>query len=185
MTGLEPSCSHSSTALSKASGHQPCAQVCADLWLAPYHCLSMAIPMSLKFRFMPEYHRIAFFLLVSAGICYLSGQYRFTVDANNPSGLRTCRNIVFVQLVINLLTRVMIWFPAAYGASTTFYQLNDWWFFCGGCCGMLGMSLYNIVITVDASEAATKWLPNKFEVQFLARATFCFFARASWPTCTV
>jgi len=129
--------------------------------------LGMAIPMNLKYAFMPEYHWIAFSLLVSAGICYLSGQYKFTLDANTPKGLRTCKVIVFVQLALNWLTRVVIWFPAAYGALHSFYQLGDWGYFCGGCFGMLGMSLYNIVIIVDATLAAKKWFSKTLKESLL------------------
>jgi len=126
--------------------------------------LCMVMPMNLKYAFLPAYHRIGFSLLVSAGICYLSGQYKFTVDATTPKGLQTCKSIVFVQLVLNLLTRVIIWFPAAYSVLRTFFQSGDWPFFYGGCFGMLGMSLYNIVIALDASSAAKKWLPKKVKV---------------------
>jgi len=112
--------------------------------------------MNMKYASMPEYHWVAFSLLVSAGICYLSSQYKFTLDANTPKGLRTCQVMVFVQLALNWLTRVVIWFPSAYGALHSFYQLGGWSYFCGGCFGMLGISLYNIVVVMDARSAAKK-----------------------------
>jgi len=82
---------------------------------------------------------------------------QFTLDASTPQGLRTCKVIFFVQLALTWLVRVDIWFPAVYGALHSSYQLGDWGYFCGGCFGMMGMSLYNIVIVVDASSAAKKW----------------------------
>jgi len=119
--------------------------------------LALAVPMAIKYADMRTFHIIGFTLLFSAGFCYLSGQYKFTVDANTKQGLCTCKAIVTFQFVMNWLTRVFIWLPACYYTLKTFYTVNDTAFLYGGAAGMLGMTLYNLVIAVDATMAATKW----------------------------
>jgi len=119
--------------------------------------LALAVPMAIKYADMRTFHIIGFSLLFSAGVCYLSGQYKFTVDAQSKQGLYTCKAIVTFQFVMNWLTRVFIWLPACYHTLKNFHTLNDTGFFYGGCAGMLGMTLYNLVIAADATMAATKW----------------------------
>jgi len=120
--------------------------------------LSMVIPMNLKYAHLPEYHYIGFSLLFSAGVCYISGHYKFTVNAKTPTGLLTCKAIVTLQFVMNYISRLFIYFPAAYSALMTFHENKDSRFFYGGLVGMVGMGLYNVVVLVDATTAAAKWL---------------------------
>merc|ERR1712129_651642 len=80
---------------------------------------------------MRTFHVIGFSLLFSAGVCYLSGQYKFTVDAKTKQGLSTCKAVVTFQFVMNWLTRVFIWLPACYYTLKNFHTVKDtislWW----------------------------------------------------------
>merc|ERR1712224_166046 len=52
-----------------------------------HHPLSMSlvIPMNLKYSYLPAYHHIASSLLLAAGFCFITGQYKFTLDVTNRS----------------------------------------------------------------------------------------------------
>lgn len=125
--------------------------------------VSLAIPMNLKYSHMPSYHYIAFSLLFSAGVCYTSGHYKFTVDAKTPHGLATCKAIVLLQFVMNYLSRLFIYFPSAFYALKAFHANNDLAYLRGGAFGMLGMGLYNLAVLGDATAIASKWLGKSLE----------------------
>lgn len=125
--------------------------------------VSMAIPMNLNYVHIQQYHWMAFSLLCSAGICYISGHYKFTIDAKTPSGLAACKRIVFVQVVTNFLSRLIIYFPSMYYAMKHFYMNNDMtFFFCGGL-GMTSMGLYNLAVLIDATLTGKKWYFKKLD----------------------
>jgi hypothetical protein len=125
--------------------------------------VSMAIPMNLKYIHLPQYHWIAFSLLGSAGVCYTAGHYKFTVDAKTPDGLATCKKIVLLQVVMNFLSRLFIYFPAAFYALKTFRRNKDYAFLFGGALGMLGMGLYNLAVLGDAAATGQKWFGKSLE----------------------
>lgn len=120
--------------------------------------VSLAIPMNLKYSHLPQYHWIAFSLLGSAGACYISGHYKFTLDAKTPEGLATCKRIVLFQVLLNYISRLCIYFPAAFYALKTFKAKGDKAFLYGGAVGMLGMGLYNLAVLGDAAVTGHKWL---------------------------
>lgn len=124
-----------------------------------HHCtvLGMTIPLNVHYPTMVAYHRIAFALLFSAGVCYLSGQYKFTLDGRKADDLRTIKQIMTVQLCMNWVARFFMWFPCVYSTLSTFYEAGDMGFFRGACAGALGMSLYNILVVLDATAAFVKW----------------------------
>jgi len=131
--------------------------------------LGMTIPMNLSYPWFAAYHQIAFSLLVSAGVCFLAGQYKFTLDAKLPGDLASIKRIMFLQFVVNWSTRIFMWFPAVFATLQMLHSSGDPAIFIGGCLGALGMSLYNVVIAVDATQAFLKWLPRTTE-SFAARA---------------
>jgi len=122
--------------------------------------LGLTFPMNLKYPSMTAYHWVAFSLLVSAGVCYIAGQYKFTLDAKNASDLATIKGIMTLQFVFNWLSRVGIWFPAVFMGLRTMYGKGDMFYFAGGLIGGLFMSLYNILVVADATMALLKWLPR-------------------------
>mmetsp|Transcript_131052 Transcript_131052/g.326956 ORF Transcript_131052/g.326956 Transcript_131052/m.326956 type:complete len:303 (+) Transcript_131052:80-988(+) len=125
--------------------------------------LSMVIPMNLKYAYLEPYHAAAFWLLFSAGVCYITGQYKFTLDGRTKSGLAQIKAIVMLQLVMNVFARWIIWFPAIIAVLRITFAAGDIAYFRGACFGGLGMSLYNIVIVADAFGAAAKWLPRRLK----------------------
>jgi len=122
--------------------------------------LGLTFPMNLKYPSMTAYHWVAFSLLVSAGICYIAGQYKFTLDAKTRSGLATIKKIMILQFVFNWLSRVGIWFPAVFTVLQNLYGKGDMLYFAAGLVGGLGMSLYNLLVVADATMALLKWLPR-------------------------
>eukprot|EP00928_Gymnodinium_smaydae_P087100 TRINITY_DN71433_c0_g1_i1.p1 TRINITY_DN71433_c0_g1~~TRINITY_DN71433_c0_g1_i1.p1 ORF type:complete len:295 (-),score=29.48 TRINITY_DN71433_c0_g1_i1:85-969(-) len=123
--------------------------------------LALAVPMNMKYAYMPAYHWIAFSLLFSAGVCFTAGHYKLTLDATTPDGLCKCKLIVMLQFIMNYASRLFIFFPAAYYALHTFYLEGDAPYLYGGSVGMLGMGMYNIIVIMDATTAAAKWLTKK------------------------
>jgi len=119
--------------------------------------LSMTIPMNLNYPTLTAYHWVAFSLLFSAGVCYLSGQYKFTLNGKTAQGLQTIKQIMALQFVMNWGARCFLWFPCVYTTLSTFYVVGDMGFFRGACMGALGMSLYNILVVLDATAAFLKW----------------------------
>eukprot|EP00932_Pfiesteria_piscicida_P007384 SRR837773.17456.p2 GENE.SRR837773.17456~~SRR837773.17456.p2 ORF type:complete len:271 (+),score=95.41 SRR837773.17456:48-860(+) len=88
--------------------------------------LAMAVPMNLYYPDLAAYHQMAFSLLVSAGVCYLAGQYKFTLDAKCPSDLLLIKMIMVLQFAVNWLTRVFMWFPAVYSTLLLLWQGQPW-----------------------------------------------------------
>jgi len=119
--------------------------------------------MNMKYIHLPPYHYIGFSLLASAGICYTSGHYKFTVDAKTPEGLATCKKIVMLQFAMNWLSRAFIYFPASFYALKAFRAKNDKPFLYGGAVGMVLMGLYNLAVLGDATATAQKWLGKSVE----------------------
>eukprot|EP00416_Gambierdiscus_australes_P025251 CAMPEP_0171057008 /NCGR_PEP_ID=MMETSP0766_2-20121228/1508_1 /TAXON_ID=439317 /ORGANISM="Gambierdiscus australes, Strain CAWD 149" /LENGTH=233 /DNA_ID=CAMNT_0011512049 /DNA_START=251 /DNA_END=952 /DNA_ORIENTATION=+ len=120
--------------------------------------LSLVVPMNMKYAHLPAYHHIAFSLLLSAGVCFLAGHYKLTLDITTPRGLRVGKAVVALQFVANYVSRLFIFFPAAYSVLATFRRNEDLSYFYGGLVGVIGLGLYNIVVAVDATSAASKWL---------------------------
>lgn len=125
--------------------------------------ISMVIPMNLKYSHLPQYHWMAFSLLGSAGICYISGHYKFTVDAKTPEGLAICKRIVLLQVIMNFASRLCIYFPAAIYLLKQFRANGDHAYLYGGAVGSLGMGFYNIAVLGDAAATGTKWLGKTLE----------------------
>merc|ERR1740139_1882666 len=72
--------------------------------------LCMGVPMLLHYASLPYFHEIAVSLLLAAGICFLSGSYKFTVDTTTPSGFYQFKCIVMAQFVTIMYSRGYIWF---------------------------------------------------------------------------
>mmetsp|Transcript_89111 Transcript_89111/g.288157 ORF Transcript_89111/g.288157 Transcript_89111/m.288157 type:complete len:145 (-) Transcript_89111:411-845(-) len=83
--------------------------------------LGTTIPMNLSYPSMAAYHQVGFSLLVSSGICYLAGQYKFTLDAKTEGGLARIKKIVLVQFIVNWIARIFLWFPLIYTTLHSFY----------------------------------------------------------------
>lgn len=124
-----------------------------------HHCtvLLLAIPMNLKYAHLPSYHHLMFSFLLSAGVCCLSGHYKFTLDASTPRGLFTCKLIVAIQLVMNWVTRVFIFAHGAYHLLSTFHTAGDVVFFRVAIGGTFLMGCYNVLVIMDSTTAAIKW----------------------------
>lgn len=127
-----------------------------------HHSLSMllTLPMIIHYPSMKALHLIMSSLLFAGGTCYLLGCYKFTLDTKNSSDFLQYKAVVVVQLLIIWLTRGYIWISQAYAAMRFFYQQGDVVFFCGAMTGGLLMSLFNLLMLVDATKAALKWLPR-------------------------
>jgi len=64
----------------------------------------MVVPMNLRYPYLEPYHQIVCALLLAAGICFLAGQYKFTLDTKTVGGFYRYKLIVLVQLELRLST---------------------------------------------------------------------------------
>lgn len=120
--------------------------------------MSMVIPMVLHYPTMRSFHLIAVSLLLAAGVCFLSGAYKFTLDVKSKGGFMQYKAVVILQLVTIWFTRGYVWFTQVYVTLTTFRSHGDTNFFIAGSVAAVLMSLFNIVMILDATDAAKKWL---------------------------
>jgi len=120
----------------------------------------MVMPMNLHYPYLVPYHQIVCSLLLAAGICFMAGQYKFTLDTKTVDGFYKYKFIVALQLVTILFTRGYIWFTRAYACLAHFYSSNDMPFFAAGCLCAALMSTFNVVLIMDVVQAAVKWLPR-------------------------
>lgn len=122
--------------------------------------MSMIVPLVLYYPSLPSFHYIATSLLLAAGICFTTGSYKFTLDVSNKSGFVQYKVIVIVQLLTILFTRGFVWFTQVYAALAFFYAEGAMKFFYGGCVAAGLMSLFNVIMILDAVGAAAKWIPK-------------------------
>lgn len=120
----------------------------------------MVVPMCAHYPSLPAFHYIACSLLFGAGICYLTGQYKYTLDTSSKAGLIQYKCIVVLQLVTIVLTRGIIWFTQTFSALTTFYDNGDMLLVAGSGAAAGLFSLFNLLMIADAAHAACKWLPK-------------------------
>merc|ERR1712039_30610 len=127
-----------------------------------HHTLAMGmmIPMMIYYPTLKAFHYIAISLLLAAGICFTTGSYKFTLDTKTKSGFVQYKAIVVIQLVTVWFTRGYVWFTQVYIALTTFRAQGDTSFFAGGCVAAGLMSCFNLLMLMDAADAAKKWLPR-------------------------
>jgi len=122
--------------------------------------IGMVIPLVVHQPEMRSFHLIATALLLAAGICFLTGAYKFTLDVKSKRGFMQYKGIVLLQLVTILFTRGYIWFTQAYVTLSTFRSEGKTNFFIAGCVAASLMSLFNLVMIMDSIDAAKKWLPR-------------------------
>ena len=84
-------------------------------------------------------------------------------------GFYKYKMVVVFQLFIVLFTRVYIWFPAALRVLSHFKSQDDRAFLIGGAVLGLVMSLFNMILVLDALSAAAKWLPRPLPTTDAAR----------------
>jgi hypothetical protein len=120
----------------------------------------MATPMAVYHPSMAAFHKIAGSLLLAAGVCYLAGAYKFTLDMKTRSGLMQFKAIVALQAVVIVYTRGYLWFANAFELLSTFNDMGDTTFFNVGSFAVLLMSVFNLILLGDALKAAKKWLPK-------------------------
>merc|ERR1712187_461971 len=95
--------------------------------------LTLATSCLLYYVSLRPFHLIAISLLLVAGITYITGSYKFTLDPTKKSDFYQFKAIVLLQLISNLYARGYMWFPQAYLALKTFHNDGAMGFFYGGC----------------------------------------------------
>merc|ERR1712166_334354 len=142
----------------------PYQPVKALVVLGMHHiCSTLAVlPMTRHLALNPDYHLIAFSLLFAAGINYLTGQYKFTLDISTASGLNQVKVIAVIQFTTIMVTRVYIWLTAGHRLLTLVVGMVDqapelYAVFVGAAT----MSLFNLVMVMDATSQVLKWLSKK------------------------
>lgn len=122
--------------------------------------ICMIMPMLLNYLALAEFHYLVCSLLLAAGIVQLAGSYKFTLDTSQPSGFRQYKVIVAIQFVTIWFSRCFLWFWCFARALRKFADDGSNTFWWGGLvCGCL-MTMFNILMIMDCTEAAIKWLPR-------------------------
>merc|ERR1711981_920299 len=122
--------------------------------------MGMVCPLVMHYPQLASFHIIAVALLLAAGICFLTGAYKFTLDMTRKSDWYQFKAIVLLQTVTIFYTRGYIWFYHLYVALSTFWADGSMNFFYGGVVAGILMSLFNFMMLADAAGAAVKWLPR-------------------------
>lgn len=144
----------------------PCmCEVSKGFWFIAvvcHHTLGCLLiyPMLLYYPYRPEFHRIASALLLAAGFAYLTGAYKFTLNTTEPSGWYRYKAVVVFQLVVIYYTRLWLWFTEAYSLLNFFSDEGASTFWWGALICSVLMSGFNMILVVDCTKAAVKWLPR-------------------------
>ena len=104
------------------------------LFVCLHHSLAMSlvIPMNLHYVHRHEYHQITVALLLGAGLCFLVGAYKFTLDVyKKKTDFILYKMIVMFQLATILYTRVYLWFLPAFSLRAHMREQDDTTFFRG------------------------------------------------------
>ncbi|CAE7516612.1 unnamed protein product [Symbiodinium microadriaticum] len=128
-----------------------------------HHTLSMllTVPMTLYYPKMRALHILMWSMLSSAGVGYLLGCYKFTLDTQDSRrDFLQFKAIVLVQLLMIWLVRGYVWLTQATAAMMAFYRLGDTLFLLLGSVGFVMMMLFNLLMVIDSTAAAVKWLPQ-------------------------
>ena len=130
-----------------------------------HHSLSitLTLPMILCYPSMRALHIIMYSLLLAGGSCYLLGCYKFTLDTKTKADFRRYQVVAFLQLVIIGITRIFVWIHEATNVLSFFYTEGNLLFFGGAAAGGLLMSFFNLLMFLDALQAAAKWLPKRWD----------------------
>ena len=67
---------------------------------------------------------------------------------------------MLVQLLMIWLVRGYVWLTQATAAMMAFYRLGDTLFLLLGSVGFVMMMLFNLLMVIDSTAAAVKWLPQ-------------------------
>lgn len=123
--------------------------------------IALVVPMNLVYPQLRAYHYIISSLLFAAGICFLSGQYKFTLDVTKRNDFYKFKAVVLLQLVTLVFTRGYVWYYYSWFVVLPyFYSRGDMPFFYGGVGASVLMSLFNLAMLNDSIQAAIKWLPR-------------------------
>ncbi|CAK0892053.1 unnamed protein product, partial [Prorocentrum cordatum] len=127
-----------------------------------HHTLALVTvcPLLLLYPDLASFHAIAMSLLLAGGICFTSGSYKFTLDLTKFPDCCQFKFIVALQATTILYTRGYVWFPQVYSALNKIWADGNLRFFCGGCAAAALMTLFNVLMILDAVGAAAKWLPR-------------------------
>lgn len=127
-----------------------------------HHMLSifLTVPMILFYPSLRALHVIMCSLLLAGGSCYLLGCYKFTLDTRSVGDFLRYKGIVLLQLAIIGCTRGYVWIGETLAVLKLFYDRGNVPFLYGGLFGGILMSCFNLLMLLDAVQAALKWLPK-------------------------
>lgn len=80
---------------------------------------------------------------------------------------------MLVQLLTMWLVRGYIWVSQALSAMMVFHGRGDLPFLCLGLVGFVLMTLFNLLMVIDSTKAAVKWLPKQWHKQNHATKLAC------------
>ena len=115
-----------------------------------HHSLAttLALPMILNYRGLPELHRLCFDLQFSGGAGGFIGEFSKLLDVSKPNELRRFQFLSFLMFLIFLWTRVFDWFYLMGIILYLFYREERWTFLGVGIVVFLVFSVFNVFICV-------------------------------------
>lgn len=116
------------------------------------------LPLCRFFKDDEDFHAISFALLFAAGVCYGTGQYKYTLNSSTRTGLLQIRAIALLQFNLILYTRAWVWGTRAAGLlSTVLEKAPHHPELYVTCVGLFSMSLFNLIMVLDSAGQLVKW----------------------------
>lgn len=122
--------------------------------------LTTVCPLLLHYPDLAPFHIVAMALLLAAGICFISGSYKFTLDLTKVSDWYQFKVIIALQAIVIVYARGYVWLLHVYIVLNKFWADDKIMLFWGGCAVATLMSLFNVLMIADAVGAAAKWMPR-------------------------
>ena len=118
--------------------------------LSLHHSLTcvMGLPVILRYRDLPEVHRLVFNLQFAGGFMILFGEITRSLDVTKKNELRAFVFVSTLMLLLTLWTRLFDWFFLLYKILTRFIADENWTYLVTGSCMFALFSLFNIFACV-------------------------------------
>ena len=118
--------------------------------LSLHHSLTcvMGLPVILRYRDLPEVHRLVFDLQFAGGLMVLFGEITRPLDVTKKNELRIFVLVSTLMLLLTAWTRVFDWFYLLYKILARFIADENWTFLVVGSCVFMVFSIFNIFACV-------------------------------------
>mmetsp|Transcript_1729 Transcript_1729/g.4043 ORF Transcript_1729/g.4043 Transcript_1729/m.4043 type:complete len:410 (-) Transcript_1729:421-1650(-) len=140
--------------------------------LSLHHSLTcvMGLPVILRYRDLPEVHRLVFDLQFAGGLMLLFGEITRPLDVTKKNELRIFVFISTLMLLLTAWTRVFDWFYLLYKILARFIADENWTFLVVGSCIFMAFSMFNIfACVIPTYQRFVKFIKKLNEYESLPR----------------